>query len=136
MLYIEQRIEALEARIAALEARLGMAPAPSEEPATEPDESPRRADETHVEAWRRWRKILRDNPDARIEYINPACAWTQSKRGIDFHENTLSEKPATVREADELTRRYSSEGAFGHLAWLLTWQEAAGYPFIRIHLPQ
>jgi hypothetical protein len=143
-MYLEEQVADHEARIAALEAILHRtAPAPSpEQPApvpSEPEEQPaaepaRRPDETHVDAWRRWRAILRKNPDARIEYHNDQCAWIQSRRGIEFHQNVLTKKPATVREADELARRYSTEGAFGHLAWLLTWQEQPGYPFIRIHV--
>jgi hypothetical protein len=97
----------------------------------------------HVEEWKKWKAILRNNLDAEIEYINlagwPGTFKGKEKLGARFQREVLGQKPKTVGDAVELAANLPDPdrfrpGAIPHLAWLVSWEDADGFPFIRIKL--
>ena len=104
----------------------------------------------HVEAWKRWERILQNLAKSAtglktsIEYPNLPGAWTRLFKGHATRGRKLVEefldpcRPATLGEFIELAANLPEpipRGlAISHLAWIVSWEDAEGFPFIIVRI--
>jgi hypothetical protein len=92
---------------------------------------------SHVEQWRR-RYEQQPLPSVAVKFLNSVNPWTPDSYGYRLYQVLLREQPTTLAGVYAIVRPLEIKTAltereiWKHIAWLDTWCDAPGFPFIQI----